>query len=145
MRAWFLAGILAVVALAPVFLLLYYYTKGNPQPGPTIADVQFEPETPRKLEAGQELVVKACKVIDGYRFEMYLEGKKWMESQLAVAAKDEASAVVVELLTKTTPPPPTVTLLRQVGHVWIVDFHLNVDGKRVNLVDHLRSKGLLLN
>ena len=136
---------LAVIALAPVAFLTYHYL-GRPTPPDTaIASVQFEsPRPPQNLEPGAKFDVKACKVLDGYRFEMYLEGNRWIEAHLAVATKEEASPIVVEWLNKTVPPPPTVTLLRQVGNHWIVEFHLTVDGKRANMVDLLRSKGLLL-
>lgn len=145
MRAWLLAIVLAVIAIAPVFLLTYYYDRRSPQPSEQeIASVQFEPEkVAKKLEPGAKFPVKACKVLDGYRFEMYLDGGKWIEAHLAAVAKEEASPVVVDWLNKTTPPPPTVTLLRQVGDHWVVDFELNVDGKRASLIDLLRARGLL--
>lgn len=144
MRAWFLAVVLGVIAIAPVLLVGYYYRGVGPSEKP-IASVRFEDENPhKKMEPGAEFEVRACKVIDGFRFEMYLEGGKWIEAHLPVATKDEASQVVVEWLNKTTPPSPTVTLRRQVGNVWIVDFHLQVDGKRSSILDLLRAKGLLL-
>jgi hypothetical protein len=138
-----LAILLAVVAIAPACLISYYYTKSTPVERP-IASVDFEPERPQKLEIGTKYEVKACKVLDGYRFEMYLEGGKWIEAHLRTATKDDATNVVVELLNKTTPPAPTVTLIRQTKHYWIVDMELTVEGKRVDLTELLRSKGLIL-
>lgn len=144
MKAWMLAVILAVVAIAPAICLVYYVVKSVPN-DPTIASVQFEPQKVQKvLEVGVVFEVRACKVLDGFRYEMYLDNGKWIEVHLAVAAKDEANSFVVEWLNKTTAPPPSITLLRRVGNYWIVDFHLTVDGKRVNMVDLLRIKGLLL-
>lgn len=144
MRTWFLAIVLGVIAIAPVVLVSYYYRGGTPVEKP-IASVQFEGDNPnRVLEPGAVFEVRACKVLDGYRFGMYLEGGKWIEAHLPTATKDEASQVVVELLNKATPPAPTVTLRRQVGHYWVVDFHLTVDGKRSSVLDLLREKGLLL-
>jgi hypothetical protein len=148
MKVWFLAILLALIALAPVFLLTYYNIRQTPpdqvQQQP-IASIQFEVDKPpQQLEVGASFNVLACKVIDGYRFEMYLDGGKWIEAHLPVATKDGAVPVVVEWLNKTTSLPPTVTLRRQVGNYWIVDFQLNVDGKRVNLIDCLKAKGLLL-
>lgn len=147
MRSWMLAVILAVIAIAPVAILMYHYSCKNASSEPLeqpIAAVQFEAETPKILEAGSKYDVKACKVLDGYRFELYLEDGKWIEAHLKVAAKDEAGAVVVEWMNKATPPPPCVTLLRHVGDHWIVEFELTVDGKRADMVDLLRAKGLLL-
>jgi len=138
-----LAILLAVIAIAPVCIVSYYYRKSTPTESP-IAAVDFETEKVQSLERGLKYDVKVCKVLDGYRFEMCLEGDKWIEAHLKVAAKDEASSVVVELLNKTSPPSPTVVLLRQTKHYWIVDMELTVEGKRVNLTELLRAKGLLL-
>jgi hypothetical protein len=145
MRNRLLALLLAVIALAPVGLLTYYYSgKRADSPEREIASIKFEPETkPTKLVPGARFDVKACKVLDGYRYEMYLDGGTWIEAHLAAAAKEEAAQVVVELLNKAAPPTPTVTLLRQVGDRWIVDFELTVDGQRTNMVRVLKVKGLL--
>jgi hypothetical protein len=140
-----LAIVLSVIALAPVFLISYYYTGRTTVPvEQPIGAIQFEVERPKMLEAGQTFNVRACRVLDGYRFELYLEGGKWIEAHLKVAAKDEASAIVLECFNKASPPSPTVTLLRQVGHYWIVDFHLTMENRRENLTDFLKAKGLLL-
>lgn len=147
-KVWVLALTLGVVALAPVLFVAYYY--GAPtkivqnQMSPPIADFKFETKTTETLEPGAEFDVLACKVIDGYRYEMYLEGDKWIVAHLTQATKDEASPVVVELLNKTTPPSPKVILRRQVADYWIVDFHLSVDGTQSKMTDVLKAKGLLL-
>lgn len=140
MKPWITAILLAVVAIAPV-LIFGYYRSMQPVDKP-IASVEFA--KPQALKAGSQINVKACKVIDGFRYDMYLDGGNWIEAHLAVATKDEANLFVVELLKTTTYPPPTVTLLKHVGNYWIVDFCLTVDGKRVNMVNVLQEKGLLL-
>lgn len=147
---WFLVVQLIVVALVPTFFLAYN-THREPvvieQPRVVeqpFASVQFETEQKKTLEPGSEFNVKACKVLDGYRFEMYLESNKWIIAHLAQATNDEAAPVVTDLLNKTTHPMPMVKLVRQVGEYWIVEFYLTVDGKQSNLVDVLREKGLIL-
>lgn len=142
-KVWGTLILLVAIALAPLFVLAYYY-RSQVVPPQVIASFKFESETTRALEAGAKFDIKACRVLDGYRFEMYLDSGKWIQAQLTVAAKDEAAPVVVDLLNKTVPPAPTVTLLRQSGNIWIVDLHLTVGDRRVSLVDHLRSRGLLL-
>lgn len=142
MKSRILAVLLVVIAIAPAIILGYYYQSthvamsDNP-----IASMEFSHT--QTLETGSEFDVKACKVLDGFRYDMYLEGGKWIEAHLAVATKDEANVIVVELLNATT-SPPTVRLLKQVGNYWIVDFYLTVDGKRANMVDVLQEKQLLL-
>jgi hypothetical protein len=142
-KAWLLAVVLAVIALAPVFIFAYYGVRKE-TPDPAIASFEFGTLRPQELQVGASFEVRACRVLDGYRFEMYLEDGNWIEAHLPVATKEEASPVVVDWLKKTTPPAPTVTLRRQIASHWIVDLQLTVDGKRINIVDSLREKGLLL-
>lgn len=134
------AGVL-VAAIAPMAVLLYHNGSHTEQ---TIASVRFEAETPDRMEVGQTFAVKACRVIDGYRFEVCLENGKWFETHLALAAKEEAAAVVVGWLNSATPPAPTITLLRPVGPVWVVDFRLCLQGKSCSMADMLRANGLAL-
>lgn len=144
MKGWLLAIFLGVIAIAPVFLVAYYYRSVRVQEG-KVPSIEFQPERfDKKLEEGAEIEVRACKVLDGYRFQMYLEGGNWIEAHLPVATKQEAAQFVIDLLSKATPPAPTVKLKRKLNGCWIVDFHLTVDGKRSNLVDVLKAKGLLL-
>jgi hypothetical protein len=122
-----------------------YNLRSDKTPSPSIATIQFE-EQQRNLvlEPGAVFGIRSVKVVDGYKFGLYLEGDKWIEAHLSVATKEEAIPVVVEMLNGTTPPPPTVTLLRKVEGYWIVKFHLTHNGQRANLVDVLRGKELLL-
>lgn len=129
---------LGVIAIAPVCLMTYHYSTMAPVVRPTV-----QRET--NLKMGSKYDVKACKVLDGDRFELFLEGDEWIEARLKVAAKDEARAVVVGWLNKTTPPSPSVTLLRCYSdNQWLVEFELTVDGKRESMIDLLRAAGLLL-
>ncbi len=145
MKPWMLALVLAVIAIAPLGLLAYYYTRVSRDTAADQSIVQFETQRPpQKMEVGAEFPVRACKVLDGFRFEMFLEGGKSIEAHLTAAAKEEAAPVVVDMLNKAEQPPPVITLRRQVGNYWIVDFSLTVEGKRCNMVDLLRAKGLLL-
>ena len=143
MRTWLLAFVLVVMAIAPVAFLVYNYQKNTVLTERPIANIQFEPEIASKMEVGARHEVRACKVLDGYRYELFLENGKWIEGHLTVAAKDEASVFVVELLNRAAPPSPSVTLLRQVGNYWIVEFQLTVDNHRANMTDLLKAKGLL--
>jgi hypothetical protein len=137
MRLWILGILLSVIAIAPALVLAYHYR--------TMPEHRASFEQEKKLEVGATFDVKACKVLTGSKFEMYLEGGNWIKASLTLPAKEEASLVVVGLLNKTTPPSPSVTLLRQEGDQWIVDFRLNVEGRKANLVDLLKSKELLHN
>lgn len=145
MKSWILAVFLSLVAIAPIFYAIYYTRTSPSMNPPVLTTVQFPgPKPNAELEAGAIFEVRACKVIDGYRFGMFLEGNRWIEAHLQVAVKDEAAPVVIEWLNKTTSPPPTVKLLRRAGNHWIVEFHLTKDEKRENVLTLLREKGLLL-
>lgn len=145
MKSWIIALVLAVVAIAPIFYIVYYYDGTKPQEPSSIATVEFQtrPQV-LKLETGVTLDVLSCKVVDGYKYILHLEGNKWITAHLSVATKEEAIPLVIDLLNTTEPPPPTVTLLRNVGDYWIVDFHITHEGERVSMVNLLRSKALLL-
>lgn len=146
MKNWYLA-ILLMVAIAPASLLIYNYVIRRPvetKDEPAGVVVEFEPVKPKVLEPGAIFSVRACKIVDGYRFLVQLEDGKAISAHLSVATKDGAVSVVPELLRTSSPPPPTVTLLRQVGEDWIVRFHLVKDSKRTDLLECLREQGLLL-
>jgi len=138
--------VLAAVAIAPIFYVVYYLHENQQSEGPsTIATVEFQRRPKNiELEPGVTLDVLACKVVDGYKFGLYLEGDKWIAAHLPVATKEEAIPLVIEWLNAATPPPPTVTLLRKVGDYWIVELELTHEGKRVSMTSLLRSKELLL-
>lgn len=142
-----LLACLLLIALAPACWLLYHQFYGNTQ---TVdeslgAVVSFEPPVQSGvMEPGAQFTVRSCRVLDGYRFSLYIGPGKIIPAQLAVATKEEALPVVVDLLSKSSPPPPTITLLRQVEHNWIVQFRIFQDGKPVNLVEVLRKQDLLL-
>ena len=144
MKNWMLAIFLAIIAVAPVGYFVYNLRPAD-EVAHSIATIQFE-EQQRKLvlEPGAVFGIREVKVIDGYKFGLYLENNKWIEAHLSVATKEAAIPVVISLLNSTTPPPPTVTLLRKVENYWIVKFHLMNNGQRVTLVNVLRGKGLLL-
>lgn len=141
MKSWILALLLATVAIVPVFVILYKYKNNVSKRN----DVSFNlVDENSKIVVGSKFEIKACKVISGDQYEMYLEGGKWIRAKLLVSTKDKAKQFVIDLLNKTVPPPPSVTIIRKSGDQWIVDINLNVDGQRVNLVDLLKSNGLLL-
>jgi len=109
MKAWILAIVLAAIAIAP-FMYLAYHVRNTQRRGPTsVATIQFEPENRSMvLEPGAIFRVKACKVVDGYKFGLYLENEKWILAHLSVATKEEATTIVVDWLNNAAPPPPTV-------------------------------------
>lgn len=144
MRRLIIGTLLALLALAPISYAGYTYYKQR-QDARYLASVEFQSETQDSgLEVGSKLEVRACKVMDGFRFLLILEDGSRVEAHLTAATKDEAVPVVVDWLNNTTPPRPTVTLLRHVDGVWIASFHLTVNGKSENMVDLLKAKGLLL-
>lgn len=144
----FAATLLAMIAVAPIFYLLYsFYNRTTV--GPVADVIQFEPINPvTVLEAGAVLSVRACSVFDGYKFSLYISGGKQINAHLPIATKEEAYPVVVDLLKKSGGTPrtstPSVTLLRNVGDYWIVDFYFTMDGNRVRLLDVLQDEDLLL-
>lgn len=158
LKVCLLALALGIVALVPVIYLSYNQDVVSSLPklerpklepvkdpmNPVVADFQFDVEREKEFKPGVEFNLKSCKVIDGYRFHLFLEGGKQIYANLTTATKDEATPVVVELLNKTTSPRPTIILRRKSGDNWIVDFNLMVDGKRANLIEVLRDKGLVL-
>jgi len=147
MRNWILAFILAAVAIAPIGYLVYHNTLNQAEPvqQDNYPMVQFETQKMATMELGTKHNVLACKVVDGYRFLMFLENEEHIEAHLPVAVKSEASDVVIELLNNATVPPPTVELLRKVDNrFWIVKLTLTVDGKRHDMVELLRGQGLIL-
>jgi hypothetical protein len=144
MRAWLLAILLSVIALAPVFLLTYYYARSYNPPEQPIGAIEFQQSQPSIFKVGCEYEIRACKVIDGNRYALCLQGGKWIEGHLTVVSKEEAGVYAVEVLNEAKPPVPTVTLLRQVGHYWIVDMKITVGGKRTSMKELLAAKGLLL-
>ena len=146
MKSWIIAIVLATIAIAP-FLYLAYHKMGVVQriSRPSVATIQFEAEEKSmSLEPGAIFSVRSCKVVDGYKFGLYLENDKWIVAHLSVATKDEATSFVIDLLNKSTSTPPIVTLLRSVEDYWIVEFTVTKDGQTKNLVDLLRVEELLL-
>ena len=146
MRSWIVALVLAIVAIAPIAYVIYTFrTTEQQESSSSIATVEFE-RRPQvlNLEPGITMNVLSCKVIDGYKFVLYLENNKRIVGHLPVATREEAIPLVIEWLNTSTPPPPTVTLLRKVEDYWIVDFHLTHESERMRMVNLLRSKGLLL-
>lgn len=145
MKSWIIAIVLATIAIAP-FLYLAYHKLGVAQRifRPSVATIQFEVERSTALEPGAIFSVRSCKVVDGYKFGLYLENNKWIVAHLSVATKDEATSFVIDLLNKSTATPPTVTLLRLVEDYWIVEFAVTKDRQTKNLVDLLRFEELLL-
>lgn len=147
MRTWVLAAVLALIASAPVFYLVYYYQSGRAATALDLARpdlIEFSSLKPPTLEQGATLGVKACSVVDGHRLELYLEGGYRIRGHLPTATKDGANEFVVDLLKNNANSPPTVTLLRQIDDYWIVQLYVNRDGKREKLVDLLKNQSLLL-
>lgn len=146
MKTWILAVVLAAIAVAP-FLYIVYYNQDPAlkQTRPSLATVQFQPENkPMSLEPGAVFIVRSCQVIDGYQFVLGLDGGLQIEAHLPTATKEEAIPVVIELLSTQQSSPPSVTLLREVGNVWIAHLELSVGDERETLLEYLRGKRLLL-
>lgn len=151
MKNLFLA-ILLVIAMAPLSLFVYnIFTGSDPvevEPPIEIKQdlsgvlVEFESAKPKKLEPGTEFLVNSCRIIDGYRFNLKLEGDNEISAQLSTATKEVATSVVTELIRGSV--SPSVVLLRKVGEDWIIRFYLTKDEKRTDLLVCLREQGLLL-
>lgn len=145
MKTWILAIILSVVAIAPTAYIVYYgYEDEVKNEQAVLTTVEFVKPPTSELKVGDTFEVRACKVIDGYRFGLFLEGNKQIEAHLSTATKDEATEVVIEWLNNTTTPVPTVKLLRKTGSFWIVDFRLTVNGKTERVIELLKAKNLLV-
>lgn len=133
MKSWMLIILLAAVAIAPA--VFFWYSSQR-----IAASINFD----ATLQAGDTFNVKACKVVDGSRYEMYLEDGQWIKACLSVFAKDEAAPVVSRWLTSSFQPCPTVTLLKKVDDCWIVDFQITMNSERISMNDLLQKKELLL-
>ena len=148
MKTWILAIVLALLSIAPIMYLVYNGKEVTSSVSPilqmpVVATVDFVKPTNVTLEVGSELEVRSCRVIDGYRFGLSLEGNRWIEAHLPVATKDEATNVVIEML-RTSTTSPTVKLLRNVGSYWSVEFRLKVNGEHQKITDLLKVKTLLV-
>ena len=133
MKSLMLIGLLAAVAIAPA--VFFWYTSQR-----IAVSIDFD----ATLQAGDTFNVKACKVVDGSRYEMYLEDGQWIKASLSVFAKDEAAPVVSRWLANSFPPRPTVTLLKKVDDYWIVDFQVTLNGEKFSMNNLLQKKDLLL-
>lgn len=157
-KSWIVAVLLALVAIVPVFYIVYNNVASVPkeitapqieipeQRGPApkgIPTIEFL--VPSKMvEPGAELVVKTCKVLDGYVFALFLENGQWIMASLPTATKPEAMQFVTERLSEQTASPPVVSLIRKVNNTWVVDLYLTAGDKRIRLRDVLKEKDLLL-
>lgn len=146
---------LAIFAVAPVFYIAYNAKYSGVENSKPILEAKPEPEVKsfpeiqfqkvsQELKPGAQLNVLACKVIDGYRFGLILEGDNLIEAHLPVATKESATTTVVEWLNEVNSVPPIVTLIRKVDNYWIVRLVLIKNGSKIDMVDALQSKGLLL-
>lgn len=129
--------LLLAIAIAPV-VYIYYRAELLPNYIPFNA-------LPKSsgLEAGNQYNVLSVKVLDGYRFQLRLDGDNWVECHLVTASKEEATSFVEDLLTKTG-ASPIVDLRRKVDNFWIVDLYLIKDGKGESLLGLLKTSNLLL-
>jgi hypothetical protein len=144
MKSWILAILLAIVAIAPAGYLVYNRPQATSVEPPVLTTVEFVKPPQPELEVGLIYEVRACKVIDGYRFGMFLEGDKWIEAHLTSATKNEVTQVVIDWLNNTKAPVPTVKLLRKTSNHWIVDFRLTIGEKQESVTALLKAKSLLL-
>lgn len=148
MKYWILAIFLAIVAIAPIGYLTYdkidVFSDSNVVGNDSEHDytIEFEPQRVTSMDPGSEHIVLACRVVDGYKFDMYLLNEEHIEAHLTVATKSGSKQFVENLLKKTTSPPPVVTLLRDTGDHWIVDFEFMVEGEKTNLLTLLKKQGL---
>lgn len=121
-----LAILLSVLAIAPIAMLAYNYRHQK-----------------SLFQAGQELELKSCRILDGYQFKLFFESGE-LTGHLPVATKEEATLVVLESFDNAMYPPPTVELIRDAGDHWVVDINLTLEEKRTSLTDLLRDQNLLL-
>jgi hypothetical protein len=132
----------AVLALAPLGLLVYNLNPGRKNQEPAYVTVEFASSQPKEMAPGVEFGVLSCKIIDGHVFKILLENQQWIEGRLRTATKDEATAAVVDVVRASN--APSVTLLRNFNGYWVVEFHLTVGGKRTTLHEWLQEKKLTL-
>ncbi len=144
MKKWMLAIVLGIVAVAPLVYFVYAYTNFVEERGAVrgVATIDYMSHDYKAMEPGSEFRIRSCQIVDGYKFAILLENGEWINAHLAVATKPEATQVVVDLLKKSH--VPTVTLRRKLEDYWIVDFHLTLDGKDINLRSLLNEQELIL-
>jgi hypothetical protein len=104
----------------------------------------FELGKEKKLEVGSEFYIKSFKMIDGYKFYINLESDKRIIAHLTNATKDEANSFLLNLFKNSSIQKPSVVLRRKSGEHWIVDFYFLTNENKINLIEELRSKDLLL-
>lgn len=139
-KKWLPCVLIVLFSLAPMVYFVYNNSSRGESQYPT---VQFVSQQPKQMVPGTEFHVQACRIIDGYIFEVILEGhRNWTEVHLKKVTIDEATPVVVEAL--KTSISPTVVLRRKVGDVWIVDFNVTFRDRRTTLLDWLEEKKLTL-
>lgn len=93
------------------------------------------------LTVGETYEVRACKVVGGNRFEVYLDDG-WIEARTAGVPLDGAAEAARDMLSDAVPPPPTVRVIRREKFWWLVDLELTLPGGRESMADALRRLGL---
>ncbi len=139
----YIVGVL-FIGIAPL-VAIGYYQRNHDAFAITSRDdsFQFEVGKNKPLKVGTTLEVAACHVIDGGYFQLRLENNDKIVAMLKSATTEEARDAVIELLKNST-STPTVTLLREIDGIWIIELHLSINETKVNLVEELHKKKLLL-
>lgn len=140
-RTSWIVVLVVLTALVPASVFLYdYVTVGNA--ASAYETIEYVSDKPKEMVVGSELLVKACKVIDGHIFVIKLENGQVIDGRLKVVTKDEATPEVVKVLKAAG--SPSVVLRRKIGSYWVVDFNLTTEAKRITLVEWLEGKRLTL-
>jgi hypothetical protein len=141
-NAWIYLLFTLIIGLSPVYYVWQSIEPAGIEDQQAYGYVEFVHLEHKQVKVGEEFNIKACKIVDGYIFEVLLDNDLWIEAHLTTATKDDAAPLVAELVRMST--FPSVVLKRKVGDFWIVDFNLTVAEKRINMMEWLKLKGFAL-
>ena len=139
---WIMAFIFGTIAVIPIAYFAYLYSDFYQENQLYEATIQYSSVKESPVEVGSEFSIKSCRVIDGFRFSILLENDRWINAQLNVATKVDATKKVVEILELSS--VPIVILKRKIDDYWIVDIRLTLDSKVVMLGNLLRELNLVI-
>ena len=139
MKKWLLIAFSALVFAAGVVVWQYWPVEEQPA---TLAVIDLVPATPKQMLPGEEFGVKSCRPIDAWAFILLLENDVWIECRLKVITVPEAVNETLQLLRNST--QPTAVLRRKIGNYWVIDLYVTVDGQRVDVVEWLQKRKLVL-
>lgn len=96
----------------------------------------------------REFKVSAVKVLNGQDYEVLLElpngTRQWLHAKLSKSVLSGSEDSIIEILNNSSEPVVLLKEKTSENDVWISDIVLTYEGKRVNLLDLLTEKQLVL-